>query len=75
MKNKKIEKKALRSVNDEGKNQENLEKSPVVCWRRGQKSGKVRKKPCGQLEMRVEIRKIEKKALWSVGDEGEKQEN
>jgi len=44
-KNEKIEKKALRSVNDEGKNQENLEKSPVVCWRRGQKTRKVKKSP------------------------------
>ena len=35
----------------------------------------MRKKPCGQLEMRVKIREIEKKALRSVNDEGKNQEN
>ena len=74
-KNKKIEKKALWSVDDEGKKRENWEKSPVVSWWWGQKSGKLRKKPCGQLEMEVKIREIEKKALCSVGDEGRNQEN
>ena len=34
------------------------------------KTRKLRKKPCDQSEMRVKIREIEKKALWSVGDEG-----
>ena len=38
------------------------------------KNKKIEKKPCGLLEMRVKIREIEKKALWSVDDEGKKQE-
>ena len=60
-KNKKSEKKALWSVDDEGKKREKWEKSPVVSWWWGQKSGKLRKKPCGQLETRVKNKKSEKK--------------
>ena len=58
-KNKKSEKKALWSVGDEGKNQENWEKSPVVSWRWGWKTRKVKKKPCGQLMMRAKNDKSE----------------
>ena len=39
------------------------------------KKRKVRKKPCGQLMMRAKNEKSEKKALWSVDDEGKNQEN
>ena len=51
-----------------------MRKSPAVCCRRGQKTRKMRKKPCGLLMMRVKIEKSEKKALRSVDDEGKKQE-
>ena len=33
----------------------------MVSWRRGQKTRKLRKKPCGLLEMRVKNKKSEKK--------------
>ena len=56
-----IEKKALWSVGDEGEKQENWEKSPVVSWRWGQKTRKLRKKPCGLLETRAKNKKSEKK--------------
>jgi len=38
------------------------------------KNEKSEKKPYGLLMMRVKIRKIEKKALRSVNDEGKNQE-